>query len=137
VLPLHLLDALLAELLRILSDSGLLRTHHRVLLLCTPCTCAQCPLGRALQNSQQNYVFNCVSATQPYLLRCSATSKVFPLPELLILSSCASARPCLTPQSSEVHSCTGIQSLQHSVMPSRHETSKILNLRSNTLPAIA
>jgi hypothetical protein len=44
-----------------------LQTLSRVLPSMHHSTYAQCPLGRALQNPQQNSVCNYVSLTQPYL----------------------------------------------------------------------
>jgi hypothetical protein len=77
VQPMHSLDALLAELLRILSDSGLPQTLNGVLLQRSPCVCSM-PTWQSSYRILSGSVCNCVSATQPCLLRCSATSKVFP-----------------------------------------------------------
>jgi hypothetical protein len=86
----HFLDALLAESLRILSDSGLPQTFSGVLLsLCTSCTYTQCPLGRASTESSSDSICNCV-------LRYTALSpEVFNnltglLPELMIPVLCLS-----------------------------------------------
>jgi hypothetical protein len=65
--PMHLLDAHLAELPRILSDSVSFELPAEFLPQMHRNAYAQCPLGRALQNPQQNSVCNCVLLTQPYL----------------------------------------------------------------------
>jgi hypothetical protein len=76
--PLHLLNAHLAEPLRILSDSGLLRTHSRVLSP-APRAYAQCPPGRAPTESSV-----ILSATVSQIH--SLASKVFNNLEVFFLS---------------------------------------------------
>jgi hypothetical protein len=67
---LHLLNAHLAELLRILSDSGFLLNSQQSSSSMHHCAYAQCPLGRASQNSSE-----LLSATVSLLH--SLASKVF------------------------------------------------------------
>jgi hypothetical protein len=111
------------ELLRVLSSSNELTTEF---FLCALLALAQCPLGRALQNSKR------VFCLQLCLFYTALPSEVFNnlkgLPRVDDFSSCAHlACLCLNPQSSEVLLCTGIQNPQCSVTPSWHETTKNLS----------
>jgi hypothetical protein len=62
--------------LRILSDFGLLRTLSRVPSSCTSCLWSMSTWQSSYRILSDSFC-NFVSATQPYLLRCSATSQVF------------------------------------------------------------
>ena len=106
--------------------SGRVSSSHRTFsssgLLCTYAS-AQCPLGRALQNSQQNFVCNCVLSYTALPLEVFNNLKGL-LPELLTLV-CSSACLCLTPH--EFRSASTVHwdsESQHSVTPSWHEPSK-------------
>jgi hypothetical protein len=135
---LHLLNALLAEPLRILSDSGIpLRTHNRVLSLCTPLYTRSMPSWQSSHRILSDSVCNCVSATQPCLLRCSVTSKVLLLYKLLTSVLCLSTS---LSDSSRVQKCillcTGIQSLNTLSRPHGMKPQRPLKPEINTLPAI-
>jgi len=86
----HLLDALLAELLMESSVILVSSNSQWSSFLCALLAQAQCPLGRAPTELLRDSVCNCASATQPRFLRCSVTSKVFFSPELLISVLCLS-----------------------------------------------
>jgi hypothetical protein len=57
----------------ILSDSSLLRTLSRVPSSCTSCLCSMSTWQSSYRILSDSFC-NCVLATQPYLLRCSANS---------------------------------------------------------------
>jgi hypothetical protein len=97
---------------------------------------AQCPLGRAPQNLQQGFCLQLCPPSHSLPLEVFNNLKgLLLLPELLI-STCASARLCLTPQSSEVQLYARPSEPQRSVTPTWCEASKTLNLKSNQLPAM-
>ena len=145
---LHLLNALLAEPLRILSDSGI----HLYFLLC-PCTLRSTSSRRSpsessvilvLLNSQQSSSLHTLNILLVEFLQNSSKVLFITVSQLhcfdywgvqqpqsppsawvddsrLVLT----ARLCLTPPSSEAHPrCTWYSESQHSVTPSWHETSK-------------
>jgi hypothetical protein len=98
-----------------------------------PCAYAQCPLGRAPTESSSDSVCNCV-------LIHSLASKVFSNltglpPELLTSVLCLSTSLSDSSEFRSASSCTGIQSPQHSVTPSWHETSKTSQPEITRTPA--
>jgi hypothetical protein len=102
----HMLNAHLAELHRILSDSGSLLNSQQSSSNCTLCLCSM-PTWQSLQNPHR-----ILSATVSLIH--SLASKVFNnlevFPELLIPVLVPQARLCLNPQCSEVHPlCTAIR----------------------------
>jgi hypothetical protein len=106
--PLHLLNALLAEL----SESSVILVFffnsQQSSSSSTSCLCSMPTWQSSLQNLQQSSVCNCVLSYTALPPRYSTTLRSSS-PELLI-QSCASARLCLTPQSSEVHPlCTALR----------------------------
>jgi hypothetical protein len=119
--PLHpSLNVLQTEPLRILSDSGLSKLTAEFLL-----THTQYPLGRVSTELLKGSVYNSVSTTLLWLLRCSATPKSSFCMSCWIQGLCPQHVFVWLLTSSEVPPpCTGIQSLStlsrpHGMNPQR------------------
>jgi hypothetical protein len=105
----HLLNAHLEELFRILSDyDSFFLNSQQSSSLCTTRAYAQCPLGRDSTELLRASVCNCVFSHTAFPPRCSTTLRSSS--RVVDSSSCAAARLCLNPQCSEMHPlCTAIR----------------------------
>jgi hypothetical protein len=133
---LHLLNALLAELLRILSDSGLLSNSQQSSFLCALLYTRSMPTWQSSTESSSDSVCNCV------LTYTALPPEVFSnltglLPELMTSVLCLSTSLSDSSEFRSASSVHGSQNPQRSVTPSWCEASKTFNLKSNTTPANA
>jgi hypothetical protein len=104
----HPLNAHLAELSESSVILSLLPKLTEEFYLCALLALAQCPLGRASHNPQQNSVCNCVFSHIALPPRCSATLRSSS--RVVDSNSYVVAHLCMNPQYSEMHPlCTAIR----------------------------